>query len=303
MKVLIPGGTGYLGGLLCQKLLEHSIAVTVPTRKKSTKPSIHEGYTALSFDDFFNPRQDLARDTFDSVVYLAGISSSTAFDNPFETFNVNAFTAANLMKNQLSNGCKHFIYASTSHVTDLLNGQISNDSLQGRSLSLYATSKLAAETLLTNENSDHEMQLELIRLNNCFGSPSKKFGSDTRGALNDFCRQAAENHEIVVKSVGTTRRTFTPATSVVNVLFDSLTQNKGIDASTEISDSSASLTLAEAAMLVIQVAEELLQQEIELVIAGEKISRSIITASPSSVQLPIPFVNEVVMTLRHYVGA
>ena len=302
MKILIPGGTGFLGGMLCRQLLAQAERVTVATRREQ-HPSVNfPDYQTVDFDLInSNSRMD-AIEAFDAVVYLSGVSSPAALAHPLATFEVNTFTPTHLMKNQRSLGCTHFIYASTSHVSDLLAGKIGDASVQDRSLRLYASSKLAGETLLENDNLESTLKLETIRLNNCFGPPDITFGSDTNGAMNDFCRQAVKTGEIVIKSSGDIIRTFTPASFVVNAICESLFSLQELQSSFAIPDSSVTLTLSEAAQLVKNVVESATQKKVNIVIQGQVSEVDAPNKLIRSGQIPDRFVNEIAETVIHYLG-
>jgi nucleoside-diphosphate-sugar epimerase len=300
MKILIPGGTGFLGGMLCRQLLSHPEQVTVATRRKQPPSVNFPEYQTVDFD-LTSPNFGMDEaDAFDAVVYLSGVSSSAALADPHATFEVNSFTPTRLMKYQHSLGCTHFIYASTSHVSDLLAGKIGGASVQDRSLRLYASSKLAGETLLENDNLESTLKLETIRLNNCFGPPDITFGSDTNGAMNDFCRQAVKTGEIVIKSSGDIVRTFTPASFVVDAICRSLFSLQELQSSFTIEDSSVTLTLSEAAQVVRNTVESLTQRKVNLVIQGKVSDVDESDRLVKSGQVPEKFVDEIAATVSHY---
>ena len=303
MKILIPGGTGFLGGRLSRELLTLGHQVTVPTRSKQRKHTSFEGYQNVGFDqDLVNLGND-ETENFQAIVYLAGVSSSIVLSDPAESFEVNSFTPARLLREMSAVGCRHFIYASTNHVNDLLAGKISNETEQDRALRLYAASKMSGETLLEEENSEAKVKLESIRLANCFGPPDGIFGTDSNGALNDFCRQAANTGEIVIRSSGLVRRKFTPASSVIKAICDSVLSHTDLENSKVVDSDSVVMTLSEAALFVIEAFAALTKKETSLVIQGQKMMTGNSESTTNTAQFPDKFVSEIYSTTKYYLDA
>jgi UDP-glucose 4-epimerase len=303
MKILIPGGTGFLGGRLSRELLTLGHQVTVPIRPKQRMPKSFEGYQNVDFDlDLVNLGIDKT-DFFQAIVYLAGASSSKVLADPVESFEVNSFTPARLLREMSAVGCRHFIYASTNHVNELLAGKIRNETEQDRALRLYAASKMSGETLLEEVNSEAKVKLELIRLANCFGPPDGIFGTDTNGALNDFCRQAANTGVIVLRSSGLVSRKFTPVSSVIKAICDSVLSQTEIENSKVVDSASVVMTLSEAALFVIEAFAALTKKEISLVIQGQKMITGNSESTINTGQFPDKFVSEIYSTAKYYLDA
>jgi nucleoside-diphosphate-sugar epimerase len=302
MKILIPGGTGFLGGQLSRQLLSLGHQVIVPIRPKQRIPISFEGYQNVSFNSGqLNFGIDETKN-LKAIVYLSGVSSPTVLEDPAVSFEVNSFYPARLLREMSDVGCSHFIYASTNHVNDLLAGKISNETKQDRALRLYAASKLSGETLLEEESSEAKVKLESIRLANCFGPPDGIFGADTNGALNDFCRQAANTGVIVLRSSGIVSRKFTPASSVIKAVCDSILFENDFKHSKDVDGTSVMMTLSEAALFVIDTFATLTKKEISLVIQGRKMVTGSSESTVNAGQFPDKFVSEIVNTAKYYLG-
>ncbi len=177
--VLVTGGAGYIGCVLCELLL-------------------NEGYQVICLDRFFfgsekvshlskNPKfslirgdiQNLKLDTFSSAdiaIDLAGISNDPACDlNPSITENINfkgAVLFASLAKEA---GVKRYIYSSSCSVYGSGNqGQFTEES-NPKPVSLYAKSKLRVEKEIRKLISD-DFCVTFLRNATVYGvSPRMRF--------------------------------------------------------------------------------------------------------------------------------
>lgn len=213
MKVLVPGGSGFLGGILTQKLLNLGIEVDIAGRSTSKSFPDAANFSNINFN--FNVHNDLEnfRDIYDTVVYLTGISAREALVEPEKTIEINAIVPSRILKHFANSSLNNFVYLSTHHIVSLLDGTMRRSNA-GPALELYAASKLSGEILLNQAAVEVPIGLSHMRLPNCFGVPNIKFGSDTTGAINDFCRQAATSSSIQLHAPDNQIRNFCVAETI-----------------------------------------------------------------------------------------
>jgi nucleoside-diphosphate-sugar epimerase len=298
MKIAIPGGTGFIGGVLSRRLISHGHAVEVWSRKEKKEVNLRN-LEIVSFDRQ-STRALISHDT-DAVVYLSGISAPNALTQTQEMFHLNVFVAAHLLNNFVSPTNAVFVYASSSHVNKLLCGELTEDLKENEALRLYATSKLAGETILTQISSEIQKNLMVLRLSNCFGAPDLEIGSDTPGAINDFCRQAIRSRTIRLRSEGSVRRAFLPVNSCVDMIVDKL--NGAEDAQSVISADGQSdeLTLGEAAELCRYFSESATEIPVSIEIQGKIVERNESNLETLLGKISREFASELKNLVTHYV--
>lgn len=298
MKIVIPGGGGYIGGCLSRRLLELGHDVVTWSRSNSKTVDL-ENYSAFNYQDL--SQQAVISDDTDAVVYLAGISAPQALEQTQQMFSVNTFQALNLFRNFTSPGNQHFIYASSSHVTTLLTGDLLTNSTSQESVQLYATSKLTAETVLTQLNSDIRKNLVILRLANCFGVPDLELGSDTPGVINDLCRQAVQTQVIKLRSDASIRRTFITVTSCVEKIVDELVTKRNSATTITTQVDSFELTLQQAALLSKYFCEIIVGKPTSIEIQGRTIVSDDESIAVLLNAIPKDFSIEIENLIRHYV--
>lgn len=157
-NILVVGGTGYVGGAVTDVLLKENVNVRV--------------YDNLLYEDSYMKDVDFiygdVRDRYklfeqlqwaDTVVWLAAIVGDGACQlNPELTLEINQ----NSVKWLSENFDGRIIFTSTCSVYGIQEGEI-NEEIAPNPLSLYASTKLNAESYLSNKNS------VVFRLGTLFG--------------------------------------------------------------------------------------------------------------------------------------
>ena len=150
-RVLVTGGAGYLGSILCRKLLDKGYSVrcfdrlyfgTEPIKSimKNKRFELIKG-NILNIDDFPGLLKDV-----DSVAHLAGIANDpTAELDPQLTDKVNFEATVHLAKSAKSNGIKRFIFASSCSVYGKSLADVVTEESPVNPVSVYAESKVKAE--------------------------------------------------------------------------------------------------------------------------------------------------------------
>lgn len=158
MKVFVTGAFGYVGSLICQKLLEEGNKVIFydlnPPKEKSLKILLSHNNCSGVFGDI---RKTAAVNRLlygcDTVIHLAGISDGVAGKKkPALTKEVNADASERLIKEAKELGIKRFLFASSMGVYgDCYEVMTEDNDL--KPVDPYSKSKAYVEQILKDEAS------------------------------------------------------------------------------------------------------------------------------------------------------
>ena len=201
-SVLVIGGAGYLGSILCKKLLDEGYTVKAMDRLLFG-PSGIEGlrknkkFTFLKGDirnvsDIIRAIRDV-----DTVIHLAAIVGDPACDkDPKETLEVNYFATKNIIEVCKYFQINRFIFASTCSVYG--QNKNPNEKLDEKSEitpgSLYAESKWKCEMAIA-EAVDENFSPTILRMGTLYGySPNMRFDL----SINVLTAKAILDREITI---------------------------------------------------------------------------------------------------------
>ncbi len=182
-RVLVVGGAGYLGSVLCRQLLDEGFDVRV------LDPLLYgdAGIAALTDDDRFTLYRDDARsvdavleaiDGVDAVVHLGGIVGDPASEiDPEKTLEYNLHSTQLLASLCKYHGITRFLFASTCSVYGRSDGdteRLAEDDARNP-VSLYARLKIQSERVL-RELADEHFAPTILRMATVYGrSPRMRF--------------------------------------------------------------------------------------------------------------------------------
>jgi nucleoside-diphosphate-sugar epimerase len=153
MKVLVVGGRGFLGTVICNLMCEKHDVTSVdlgwfPTNLNlKIKNIIKNAFEIKSLKEY------------DSVIHVAGISNDPMAEmNPEETFSNNVGLTFYLAKMAKRDGVKNFIYASSCSVYGWKNKIVTEES-EPETESYYGTSKLLGERISFLRSKDFKVTI------------------------------------------------------------------------------------------------------------------------------------------------
>lgn len=180
-NVLITGGGGYIGSVLCQKLVSKGFHVEVLEKKGVGKENLrrYQFYNSVKFhevdireikNEFFNLNH------FDYVINLAAISDGIAgAKNPELTYEINYRALDQFIKFCKNNGVKRFIHASTASVYGMKYKVPLVESLNLLPEDPYSISKAKSEEIVQKYGS-FDFTTTILRPSLVFGwSPKMRF--------------------------------------------------------------------------------------------------------------------------------
>ena len=173
-KVLVIGGSGFMGSHTADLLSDNGYVVTILDKVKS--PWLRDDQTMVVGDAMDSNVLMSAMNEIDYVFYFVGIADiAEAKVNPYKTIEVNIMGLTKALEAGVKNNIAKFIYASTMYVY----------SAQG---SFYRASKQAAEVIIEAYQENYQLSTVLLRYGSLYGPRSQNWNG-----IKGFARQVV-NH-------------------------------------------------------------------------------------------------------------
>lgn len=198
-RILVTGGTGFVGRPLVARLIQESYSVVIATRQSSSSVTNVDIFPIQCCDQTTDWRVGLQG--VDTVIHLASrvhVMNDSSL-NPLDEFRkVNVEGSIALAKQAIQAGVKRFIYMSSIGV----NGDHSikpfcADDVPNPS-EPYALSKYEAELALKKLVSESGMQLVIIR-------PPLVYGADAPGNFGKLVRLIGKGYPLPLGAVNNSR--------------------------------------------------------------------------------------------------
>ena len=187
MKILVTGGSGFIGSHIVDKLIEkgHNVRILDLKIPHSKNVDFIEG-SVLDIDDIKK-----ATDKVDIIFHFAGVSNiDKVKENPHKTIETNILGTANILEQARVQNVNRFFLASSVYVYD--DGG-----------HLYTYSKKVSEDLCIHYQKLYDLPYTVIRLATAYGPRSR--GEDV---ISIFVRNSIEKNAISVRGGGTQIRNF-----------------------------------------------------------------------------------------------
>lgn len=252
-KVLITGGTGYLGAHIGVTLAANGYDVYLGTRNPHLNGSI-DGCTQV-LTDWQDPALSFCAG-YDLIIHAAGMNAKDCLENPKMAHQFNGLRTELLIDRALEFGCKRFFYLSTVHVYDApLIGRF-NESSPTLNKHPYATSHCYGEQALEKVLATGDLQGAVLRLSNCFGFPITGGRDCWALVVNQFALDAVSKSQININGNYLSKRDFLPITELNKALVELLNYRATLPSAINIS-SGKSITLGEVANIVADLTFEI----------------------------------------------
>ena len=216
-KILITGGSGFLGGRLASFFHDLGHDVCVCTRSAAIN-NLPQKIRVRAVD--WNSVEELTEVCIDKdvVIHAAGMNSGDCVLDPVAGLEFNGVGTGRLVEAVRLAKVGQMIYLSTAHVySRTMEGCIS-EATYPRNLHPYATSKLAGENMVRSLNIDSRLVGLVVRLSNAFGSPVNQEADCWNLLVNGLCREAIESKQLTLLTGGKQLRDFIPVTLVCEQL-------------------------------------------------------------------------------------
>tara|TARA_Y100001970_G_scaffold219769_1_gene269743 strand:- start:30182 stop:31135 length:954 start_codon:yes stop_codon:yes gene_type:complete len=225
-RILITGGLGFIGGRLCEFLIEDGYSVYASTRKTKLTEGLDSRINLVKLDLEENDSnfEDLLND-IDIVIHAAGLDAHSCKEDPDKAFLINSEGTSKILEAAIHKKVKTFIFLSTIHVfSNSLIGKFSKNS-PTINKHPYATSNLEGESLVMKASAENKINGIVLRLANVFGAPVRKEGECWNLFVNNICKELIISQKITLNSSEHIERNFLPMSALCNIIL-SIIKNK-----------------------------------------------------------------------------
>ena len=189
MKILVTGGSGFLGSHIADVLSDAAHEVTIFDIRKS--PYKRADQRMIVGDILDQKLLDKIVKDHDIVYHFAGIADiDECAANPVDTAKHNILGTVQLLEACRKAGIKRFVFASSAYV-------------YSNSGSFYAASKQACESFIENFSELYGLKYTCLRYGSLYGARS-----DERNSIYKLIKQAVQDGKIVYRGTGEEMREF-----------------------------------------------------------------------------------------------
>ena len=218
MKILITGGSGYLGSRLSFYFKKMGHEVYIGTRQIRKLPFMWDPNKVYKIDWLEKETLDRACSQIDVLIHAAGMNSVDCVDHTEQAILFSRHSTKLLVDSASKSGVRQFIYISTAHVySRSLNGLINEES-KTENDHPYALCNLAGEAASLNVDRQYGMKTSIIRLANAFGPPKAKQINCWHLFINNIAKEAVEKNTITINNPSNTVRNFIAICDVCEAL-------------------------------------------------------------------------------------
>jgi len=210
-KVLVTGGSGFIGSHLVDKLIELGHDVTsLDKNSRFTNPKADISLVNI------NDRSHMI-DRYEGVDYVFHVASQArvqpSIHSPQGTVSNNVNSTAKVLEFSKQAGVKRVIYSMTSSVYGSHPTPHTED-MCPQPLSPYAVSKLAGEQLCNVYSNLYNLETASLRYFNVYGPREPETG-EYATVIQKFLRQRENNEPLTIVGDGEQRRDFTHVSDIV----------------------------------------------------------------------------------------
>jgi len=200
-KILITGGFGFVGSLLVKHFLKKGLEVVVLEHPDAPKPQDFENIEILRAD--ITSELSMGQvDCFgiDAVLHLAAQSSGPrSFSIPVIDIQMNILGTLNVINWSLNNSIERLLFASSFVIYgDHPNQEALDEGVNCQPKSVYATSKLACEHLLSCYAQPKGIKWNSLRMYNVYG-PGQDITKPDQGVVGIFMNMLINSDVIEIK--------------------------------------------------------------------------------------------------------
>ena len=216
MKILITGGTGYLGLRLIEYFLsdkKNKIYITSRRNKKINITGIENNFILSNSKNNLPPLKKI-----DLIIHAAGPNAAEAKKNGKKAISESKYLTKIIIKYALENKVSKMIYISTAHVYKSPLIGVFNEKSKTSNIHPYALCNLVGEKEILKANKKNNLNGIIVRLSNAFGRPIAKTNDCWTLLINDITRQLVLTGKICLKGNGSEKRDFISIENVCRAL-------------------------------------------------------------------------------------
>ena len=225
MKVVITGGSGFIGSNLCKRLEASNFEelLVIDSLINSSKDNLTSCRGDFQQIDIIE-REKLLDITsgFTHIVHLAALGSvPRSIENPHATFTSNVVGTESILEvARLHNMA--VIFSSSSSIFGDSDGSPRNEHADKKPKSPYAHSKLIGEQLIESYRKTFNIRADILRFFNVFG-PRQNIDSEYAAVIPRIVMSSITNSPFALHGDGSQVRDFTYVGDVCEVIYNLLT--------------------------------------------------------------------------------
>ena len=228
-KVLLIGGTGFIGQNLAYALLKRGYMVTSYARKPlyaSFERNIN--YRFIEGDFFVNGEKNLSVEGYDYVFFLVcSMSPAVSKDRIIFGYEEDVSGLLILLEKVRIAGGRLIFISSGGTVYGNSNEKLLTENMQTFPINNYGILKLTQEKIITMYNIKYGMQNVVFRVSNPYGHGQRR--DSGIGAVTTFLDSIITGNTIKIYGDGNNVRDYIAITDVVEIIINFVEKHKKID--------------------------------------------------------------------------
>tara|TARA_B110000027_G_scaffold27367_1_gene29971 strand:+ start:4054 stop:5034 length:981 start_codon:yes stop_codon:yes gene_type:complete len=257
-KVVITGGSGYIGARLSMYLAKNNFQVIPVCRSRG---NINENWMTLMQSVIFGDIRDegtldkVRKCLPDIIIHLISLDHVKSENNISDTLDVNVQSTWQLLKLAKELSVKDFINFSSVQVYGNSKNKILTESSTLNPNNFYALTHKMSEDLVLYYNNIFGLNSYNIRLSNSYGDPLFENSNSWSLVINDLCKKVFYEKKIILKSRGESLKDFIHYTTICNAIHQLIKSGKAKEPIYNLS-SGNSLSILNLAVLIKKIYKE-----------------------------------------------
>ena len=224
MKVLITGGTGFVGSHLCDELLKDGHEVTLLARNDDKIQNISHNIDKIRLEyvdvtNFSQLEKSIENNNPEVIFHLAGETShKKSFDNSLYDVEVNSKSTLCILETirKINPKCR-FILGSTFIVIGKPTQLPITEETACNPTTIYGINRLSSEHFSKIYHTVYDLDTVVFRITNSFG-PREQSETSIKNALNFLIHKAYKGEEVTIYNKGQFFRDVIYISDVVSAL-------------------------------------------------------------------------------------
>lgn len=219
MRILVTGGSGFIGRNLIKKLLNNNIDVynvdkIINNDLDISKQKIIDIYDLDVNDNIFK--------NIDCIIHLAAmISVPRSFNDPIQSFGDNVFLTMKMLSAAKTHNIKKFIFSSSAAVYGDKEGPVCENDITNPNTP-YGLDKLTCEKYIQMFCGIFNIDYLVFRLFNVYGVDQNP---ETGGVIAKFNNAARNNQPLIIYGDGEQTRDFINVNQSCDMIYKVLEKN------------------------------------------------------------------------------
>jgi UDP-glucose 4-epimerase len=218
VKALVTGGFGYLGSHIAEDLVKAGHEVTVlGIRDHPERGAWRDQFRVIVADVADEAAMADVCEGMDAVIHTAALNAQASEDDGLAALMVTGWGTRNVLQSTGRHDIKLFIYLSTFHVYGPPEARLVTEDTPTFPATNYALAHQLAEDFCFQARRTGTPAI-VLRLSNGYGAPLFADCDCWTLVLNDFCKTAVEDGEIVLRSTGEQKRDFVAIPDILQAI-------------------------------------------------------------------------------------